>query len=334
VRGRLTALSLLAWIILPAAGAFAATPHRTAALSGIGIRLVDVPVDSRNDPRARSYIIDRLVPGSSSRRRVEIVNSMHTTAYVAVYPAAAFLRRGRFGFASGRTGNELSGWTTVTRDVLRLAPGAKALETVTINVPQQASSGTQYAVVWAAVSAGGPSTGGVTLVNRVGVRMYVSIGPGGTGPPNFVVGPLVAKRSATGKPFVVATAHNTGGRPLDIGGTLTLTDGPGGLRAGPFPVEVGTAVAPGGSAPVTVALDKRLPRGPWRAEMRLASGLIHRLAVTTITFPRAAKPATVKIAPGGSGHLILVLGLLLVSLAVVTSWHLLSRRSSPGALQG
>ena len=47
-------------------------------------------------------------------------------------------------------------------------------------------------------------------------------------------------------------------------GTLTLTGGPGGLTAGPFPVALGTTLAPGDSAPVTATLDQQLPdgRGP------------------------------------------------------------------------
>ena len=78
--------------------------------------------------------------------------------------------------ASGRGSNELSRWTSVSQDVVRFARGSEAFDTVTINVPSDASSGERYAVLWAEVSA--PPTGGIALVNRVGVRMYLSIGPG------------------------------------------------------------------------------------------------------------------------------------------------------------
>ena len=329
--GRLIALSLLAGIIVPASNALAARPHQPMAGSGsIGIRLVDVPADSRDDPRARSYIVDRLAPGTSIRRRIEIINGTRSTADVAVYPAAASLRRGRFGFAPSHSRNELSSWTSVSRDVLRLPPGTKAFETLTINVPKEASSGERYAVVWAEVSAPAPAAGGVTLVNRVGIRMYLSIGPGGAPPSNFAIGSLTAERSPTGEPLVVAKIHNSGQRTIDISGNLTLSKGPGGLRAGPFPAKLGTDLAPGDAEPVTVRLDKRLPRGPWRAHLRLRSGQIQRVAVATIRFPRyagAAKPPIARVVPAGTRHLILVV-ILLVLLAVAVFALQLSRRSA------
>jgi len=214
----------------------------------------------------------------------------------------------------------------VNQGALRLQPGANAFETVTINVPKTASSGEHYAVIWAEMSAPPPTGGGVTLVNRVGVRMYVSVGPGGAPTSSFAIGALTAERSATGEPLVVANVRNSGPQTLDIGGTLTLSAGPGGLRAGPFPVTPATALAPGDSARVIVLLDKRLPRGPWRAHMTLRSGTIERTAVATITFPRhvvLAKPAA------SSRHLILGVMIVLVSLVVAAFALLLSRRRTP-----
>lgn len=318
MRVRLIVLPLLAGIVVPAAGALAALPHQLSG--GIGVRLADVPVGSRSDPLARSYIVNRLAPGSSIRRRVEIVNGTRSTADVAVYPAAANLRRGRFEFAPGHSPNELTSWTSVSRDALRLRPGASAFETVTINVPRTASSGERYAVVWAEVSAPAPAAGGVTRVNRVGVRIYLSIGPGGAPPSNFAIGRITAERSAAGQPFVVAKIYNSGQRTLEISGTLTLSRGPGGLRAGPFPVKLGTPLAPNDSEPATVRFDKRLPLGPWRARFRLSSGLIQRAAEATIRFPRVSR--------AGSRHLILVVILVLGLLTAVGSALVLSKRKA------
>ena len=285
MRRRLIACTLIAGIILPAGSALA------AGSGSIGIRLVDVPVDSGNDPLARSYIVDRVAPGTTIRRRVEVVNTTGSTAAVAIYPAAASLRRSKFGFAPGHTGNELSSWTSLSRGVIRLPPGRKAIETVTVAVPNEATFGERYAVVWAEVTQQAPVAGGVTLVNRVGVRMYLSIGPGGAPPANFVIRSLVAKRSATGERLVTARVQNKGQRTLEISGNLTLSEGPGGLSAGPIPVKLGTALVPGESRRVNVRLDEQLPRGPWRAQMQLRSGSIQRLAVASITFPRSAAAA-------------------------------------------
>ena len=299
--GPLIALSLLAGIIVPGSSALAATPPSpNTAVGSVGIRLVDASAHSGNDPRVRSYIVDRVSPGTTIQRRVEITNGTGSTVEVAVYPAAARLSRGRFAFGPGRSQNEVSSWISVSRAVLSLPPGSKAFDTVTIAVPPRASAGERYAVVWAEVSAA-PAASGVTLVNRVGVRTYLSIGLGGAPPTNFAIGSLVAKRSAAGQPLVVAEIHNTGGSTVGVNGELRLSNGPGGLRAGPFRVEPGPGLSPGDSELLTVRLDRRVPRGPWRAHLRLESGNVERTAVTTLTFParsrpdRGARPAVVSL---------------------------------------
>jgi hypothetical protein len=314
VRPSLIALALLAGIIVPASSAVAAAPAKS--VGGIGVRLVATPGGSRVGPLARSYIVERVAPGTNLRRRVVISNTTRSTVVVAVYPAAASLHRGAFVFGAGHSPNELTGWTSVSRDVLRLAPGTATYETVTIHVPRNASSGERYGVIWAAVSSPAPAGGGVTVVNRVGVRMYLSIGAGGAPSSNFAVGPPTAERSATGEPIVVATVRNSGKRTLDIRGTLTLSSGPGGLRAGPFPVTLGAPLGPSASEPATVRLDGRLPRGPWRAKLRLTSGPLQRTATATITFPSraAAHPST---SAGGSSGRRRIAEILLVLLALV-----------------
>jgi hypothetical protein len=87
---------------------------------------------------------------------------------------------------------------------------------------------------------------------------------------------------------VTAQVHNTGGRALDMTGSLKLSAGPGGLSAGPFPARLGTTLAPGQTEPVTVLLDKSVPNGPWTARIDLQSGLLKRAAEGTILFPTAA----------------------------------------------
>jgi hypothetical protein len=315
VRLSLIAPALVAGIIGPASSAVAAAPAK--AVGGIGVRLVAMPGDSGLGPLARSYIVERVPPGASLRRRVVISNTTRSTVLVAVYPAAASLRRGTFAFAAGRSPNELTSWTSVSRDVLRLTPGTATYETVTIHVPRDASSGERYGVIWAAVSAPAPAGGGVTVVNRVGVRMYLSIGPGGAPPSNFAIGPLTAERSATGQPIVVASVRNSGRRTLDIRGTLTLSRGPGGLRAGPFPVTLGAALGPSASEPATIRLDGRLPRGPWRAQLRLTSGPLQRTATAAITFPRRTVAAHPPASAGGSSGRRLGAEILLALLALV-----------------
>jgi hypothetical protein len=323
VRRPLIGLLLLAGILVPASSAFAAGQPASGADS-IGIRLIALPGTSP-DALARSYVVDQLAPGASVTRTVEIDNTTSATADISVYPAGASIVGGNFSFGAGTDQDELSSWTSLSNDVVRLAPGTEATDTLTIKVPANASSGQRYAVLWAQVSSRPATAGGVKEVNRVGVRMYVSIGPGGAPPSNFAIGSLAAERSSSGTRLVVATVDNTGQSTLDITGDVALSRGPGGLRAGPFAATLGTVLAPHTSELVTARIDSALPRGPWRADLSLASGRTQRSAVGTITFPR-----NTAVASAGS-HLRTLVVILLLALLVIAGlvlfFVLLGRRS-------
>lgn len=274
----------------PATAAPSPAPRPTAA-GGIGLRLLDAPVTAQGDPRARLYIVDHLAPGRTITRRVEVANTTAASVHVVLYPAAAQIINGAFIGADGRTRNDLSTWTTVDPAGSDVPAGARVTVTVTVAVPRDAAPGEQYAVLWAEVRAAS-STGGVTQVNRVGVRLYLSVGPGGPPAANFAVTTLTAQHAPDGRPMISATVHNSGGRALDMSGTLLLTGGPGGLSAGPFPVSLGTTLGRGDTAPVTIVLDREVPAGPWEAEITLRSGLLERSTNATITFPATgAAPA-------------------------------------------
>ena len=77
---------------------------RSAAVTvpgGVGVRLLDVPADAVNNPRAREYIVDNLTPGTAIRRRIEVSNSTKAELHVAIYPAAAAISQGSFVGAPG-----------------------------------------------------------------------------------------------------------------------------------------------------------------------------------------------------------------------------------------
>jgi hypothetical protein len=326
-RCRLIALVVSVGIIVPTSGALVGTQHTAATgPGGIGVRLVGVTADAR-DPLARSYVVEQLKPGESISRIIQVSNTTHSTANVIVYPAAAMLRDGNLAFAPGQSRNQLSDWTSVSRGVLLLPPGATRFETVTITVPKEASPGERYAVVWVAVPEQTPPAYGIRLVNRVGIRMYISIGTGGVALRNFAIGPPTAKRTPDGTPIVVAHVRNSGQRTLDISGTLTLSDGPGGLRAGPFPVELGATLLPGISETATVPLDRQLPRGPWLAQIRLHTGQITRSAAATITFPRTLQGRTTTAKPGrGWSFYLLLAAISLVTLLAATAVAVVASR--------
>jgi hypothetical protein len=288
-----------------------------AAAGGIGIRLVAVAATKDVDPQARIYIVDRVAPGAVIERRIQVSNSTSSTAHIVLYAAAATIEKGAFVGAAGHTQDALSTWTSIAPSSSDVGSGGLLTATVSISVPLDAAPGVHDAVVWAEMRSGGADSG-VVQISRVGVRMYVSIGPGGVPAANFSIGPLAADRSSGGRLMVMATVHNTGGWPLGLSGALELRGGPGGLSAGPLPVTVAGTLAIGDSEPVSVVLDSRIPVGLWRADMTLESGSITRRADASITLPGATtEPGRGATAIGG---------LVLVALSAVAAVVVVRRR--------
>ena len=182
------------------------------------MRLVEIPVDLADDPRAQQYIIDNLTPGTTVKRRIEVSNTTDATLHVNVYPGAATITHGSFVGAAGNTRNELSSWTTLEHKTLDVPAHDTARDTVTIAVPKDAAPGEQYAVVWAQVS--GTRGAGVALVSRTGIRVYLSVGGHNPPAPNFTATTVTAERDRGGRAVVRAPDRNTGGRALDLSGTL------------------------------------------------------------------------------------------------------------------
>jgi len=300
------------------AGTAQSASLRSASVTGpasVGVRLLDVPADAVNNPRARAYIVDNLAPGTTIHRRMEVSNTTASAQHVAVYAAAAVITGGSFVGAAARTANDLSTWTTVSRSSLDLAAGGTAVDTVTVAIPSTASPGERYAVVWASVSNAGDG-GNIELVNRVGIRMYVYVG--GTNPAtSFTVNTLTGQRNSAGHPLVRAVIHNTGGRAVDFSGTLTLSAVTGGLTGGPYPAQLGTTLSPGQSEPVWFVLTDQVGDGPWNATVTLRSGLNQQTFRAQITFPHApgtGPAAAAHPAGGGIGVDTILIGAILIVL--------------------
>jgi hypothetical protein len=313
----LAALAVMALTAEPVGAATAASSPAPQAgtAGGIGLRLVDVPASTRDDPRARIYIVDHLAPGTTIHRRIEVSNTTLDPQHIVLYAAAASIDNGTFLGAAGDNQNEMSTWTSVRPGATDLPPGGHLPATVTVAVPGDAAPGEQYGVVWAETRSAPVAGGGVIQVNRVGIRIYLSVGPGGAPAGDFTIDSLTAQRSPDGRPMVLASVHNTGGRALDMNGTLRLLAGPGGLSAGPFPATLGVTLAIGDTEPVTIALDQRLPAGPWDAHISLHSGLLDRNARATITFPvTGAAPPVETTSPRSVWQYVAIAGLVLVLL--------------------
>jgi hypothetical protein len=291
-------LVLAVVVVVSCIVASAVTSTAQGVTSGaIGIRLLDIPTDAQHDPRALLYIVDHVAPGTTIDRRIEISNSSSSRSDVELYAAAASVETGAFIGTEGRSPDELSSWTTVTPPSASIAAGARATALVSIRIPADASPGERYGVVWAETRTTG-NTAGINEVSRVGIRLYVSVGPGGAPAADFVIESLTAERSADGHAEVVASVHNTGGRALDLSGSLDLAGGPAGLRAGPFPAQLGSTLAIGATGPVEFELGAGIPAGPWTATITLRSGLVERKASASLTFPDSGSGQPVTIGDG------------------------------------
>jgi hypothetical protein len=295
---RLAALTLLTALLQGAVSTPAQPSAATHGTGGgrFGIRLVDAPVIRRHDPRARIGIVDHLVPGTTIKRRIEVTNTSRNAQHIELYAAAATIAKHEFTVAPGRTPNELTTWTSLDQPAVMVPPSGKKTARVTIRVPQTAPRGERYGVVWAQDSAMPDAKHNLGVVNRVGIPIYLDIGPGGEPPSDMRIQKLTPARTKDGQPQVIAQVHNTGGRALEISGTLSLSDGPGGLRAGPYSANLGVTLSPGDTAPVIVMLDKRLPNGPWKARLTLQSGIVSRTVSATFTFPTNGVGTTIALA--------------------------------------
>jgi hypothetical protein len=320
--GAVKALAVAAtlWLLAPSPVAAQVSQQQ----GNVGIRLLEAPSSRADDPRAHQYIVDHVAPGTELRRRFEVTNSTDDAQTIELYTASATLHDGTFVFGDDRAANELTGWSTVSPPSVQLAPGSAATATVTISVPAGAAGGERYGVVWAELP-GATGASGITLVNRVGIRMYLSVGGASEPATDFKLDSFAASLSPDGRPGVAITACNEGGRAVDLEGDVNLSGGPGDTSAGPFRSAGATTLGPSQCGTVAIALEPGLPRGPWQARVKLHSGGVFRESEAPLTFPVAAGVAApVKATPvvtgTGWGRLLVALAalcLLLVALAAL-----------------
>lgn len=326
---------LAAGVLAPAAGAFG---QAGTGPGGLGIRLVEAPANRAGDPRAQKYIVDHVTPGTTIRRKAEIRNDTDGPTRVRLYAGGAEIRKDAFVPTGEQRVSELARWASVSPATADLPRGAARQIDLTIAVPSDASAGERYGVIWAELPPV-PTRTGITQINRVGIRVYLSVGPGGEPASDFQIDSLTARRRQDGVPTVNARVRNTGGRALDMSGELELSDGPGGVKAGPFPAKLGTTLATDSTASVEVALDKNLPNGPWDARITLRSGELERAAEGRITFPvtpgTSSEPVSASRSAGvgngtdglgAAGVVLAVFGLLALLAILFLVWFFWSRR--------
>ena len=298
----------------------------TAPQNQFGIKLLQAPASEAGDPRADIYIIDHLNPGADISRNFQVSNTGSNTITLSLYPAAAAVSGGTFKFAAGHTQNEMTTWVHLNKSTVTLAPHTAATVTATVDVPKDATVGNDDGVIWAEQDAKGP--GNVNLVSRVGIRMYLNIGPGGAPAAGFTVGTPTTSSGPNGTHLVSVPVNNTGGRAVDVRGSMSLTNGPGGLQAGPFNPQSMDTLAPGQSHPVTFALSSKLPEGPWQATFTFKSDLITKTEKVTLNL--ASGPATTAKSRKNFPIVPVAGGIGLFLILAVGAFFILRHRRTPG----
>lgn len=329
MRHRILLVGLVAAALTPAGAVAAAAAACETELPGLGVLLLEGPAELADDPRARSSIIDVLNPGAVIERRVRFSNGdPEDPLPVSLYPVAATIADGEFQAGDGRAANELTEWTSISQDQA-VIPACDHIDvTVRIEVPTDAVGGERYALVVAEhTPPAAPST--VSVASRIGIRAYLQVAGDGPDRPDLVVDTIRPGRDGLGNPTVDIVVDNPGGRAVDVTGDIELTDGPGGLRAGPFPTGGGITLAPGDRGEIGITLDESLPDGPWRAQVRLRSGLLEERAEAVITFPEAGLGEPVALHPLQDRGVLLPIAVALLALALFLLLLAWRRRREP-----
>ncbi|WP_432906289.1 hypothetical protein ACQP1S_12160 [Micromonospora matsumotoense] len=265
-------------------------------------------------------------PGTTFQRRVEVRNSSEKDQHIELYAGAAAIEGSAFTASDGRAGNELSGWVSLESASVDLAPQERTAVKATVAVPKAASKGERYGVIWAQISRPPTQQDNVGQIHRVGIRMYLDIGPGGEPPTDFRIDGLKTVPGSGERPMVTAQVHNTGGRAIDVGGTLTLSSGSGTVKAGPFAVGTGVTIPPGQYGQVSALVDQPLAGGRWNARMTLFSGTVERTGEGQVILPGAVAapvksdawgPLVLSLSVGGAATLVLVIA--------AVAWYLVRR---------
>lgn len=260
------------------------------------------------------YIVDHLDPGTTVHRQIEVQNASTQAQHIELYPAAASVDGGDFTAAEGRDANDLSAWTTLEDTSLDLDPGEIVRVGLDITVPKAAPEGERYAAVLAEVAAPDPGQRTVQQINRVGIRMYISVGPGGEPPSDFTIGDITVQATGpAGWPVLTVEVTNTGQRALDITGEATLQRARGTMNAGPFATSTPLTLLPGQSSEAPIELDEPLPAGAWKTAVTLSSGELERSAEATVTLP---EPPASAAGDGGLRTSALILGVAVAAVLV------------------
>jgi hypothetical protein len=141
---------------------------------GIGINLINIPKSLSEVEHSDTWIVDRLIPSTTTIREAQVNNTTSKAMKVKIYPGAATNTDGKFAIQGDDVTNLITNWTTVTPSVATIAAHSSQKILITIKVPTGAADSEQAGVIWASTVTG--ITGSFTQVSKIGIRIITPVG--------------------------------------------------------------------------------------------------------------------------------------------------------------
>ena len=224
---------------------------------------------------ARSLFDYAVGPGTQIVDSVDVTNSSAVPAEFLIYATDAINEQATGAFSLLKRDvkpTDLGSWVTTKSDRVTIQPKTKATIPFNLLIPSDATPGDHVAGIVASVLSTGTSKGStVTLEQRVGTRMYLTVS--GERVPGVSVAGVTSGFSASLNPFapgdmtVGYDVRNSGNTRLDVTNTVSI--------AGPFGIPLGT-FAP---KPLT----NLLPRQTVHYEAKVPGVIALLLAWSTVT---------------------------------------------------
>lgn len=224
---------------------------------------------------ARSLFDYSVGPGTQIVDSVDVTNSSSVAAEFLIYATDAINEQATGAFSLLKRDvkpTDLGSWVTTKSDRVTIQPKTKATIPFNLLIPSDATPGDHVAGIVASVLSAGTSKGStVTLEQRVGTRMYLTVS--GERVPGVRVAGVTSGFTSSFNPFapgdmtVGYDVRNSGNTRLDVTNTVSVT--------GPFGIPLGT-FAP---KPLT----NLLPRQTVHYEAKMPGVIALLLAWSTVT---------------------------------------------------
>lgn len=130
-----------------------------------------------DDPKTRSWFILEFSPGQTQLSEVTVENKSGEAVSLEIYAVDATSNKdGAFTLFPKGTKEDAGGWINLDRDNLELAAHSKMTVPFSISVPRLATPGDHVAgIAIEPKSKAVPPSSGVSVVQRLGVRVYLTV---------------------------------------------------------------------------------------------------------------------------------------------------------------